>query len=150
MPPTPVPPEIDEFLSKPNHAVVATLRPDGSPHTAAAWYDWEGGRVLLNMESTRLRLAWCARDPRVALTAMDPENWYHQISLLGRVVEIYDDEGFKDIDRLSVRYTGAPYSNREIGRVSAWMVADAYHGWDPYAYKVLGPKAAPGAWKSVA
>jgi hypothetical protein len=29
MPPVPVPPEVDEFLAKPNPAVVATLRPDG-------------------------------------------------------------------------------------------------------------------------
>ena len=29
----PVPAEVDEFLRLPNPAVVATLRPDGSPHT---------------------------------------------------------------------------------------------------------------------
>ena len=39
MPPTPVPPEIEEFLKQPNPAVVATVRPDGSPHSVATWYD---------------------------------------------------------------------------------------------------------------
>ena len=43
MPRMPVPPEVSEFLARPNPAIVATLRPDGSPHTAATWYDWEDG-----------------------------------------------------------------------------------------------------------
>ena len=38
-PAPPVPPEIEEFLRKPNPAVVATIRPDGSPHSVATWYD---------------------------------------------------------------------------------------------------------------
>jgi PPOX class probable F420-dependent enzyme len=147
MPPTPVPPEIDEFLSRPNHAVVATLRPDGSPHTAVTWYDWEDGRVLLNMEATRLRLGWMARDGRVALTAIDPANFYRHISLLGRIVDIHEDDGLADIDRLSRRYTGGPYPARDAPRVSAWMLADAYHGWDPDAYRVIGGAAPPGAWR---
>lgn len=149
MPPTPVPAEIDEFLHKPNHAVVATLRPDGSPHTAVTWYDWEDGRVLLNMEATRMRLAWMARDGRVAVSIIDPENWYHHISLLGRIVDIHDDSDFADIDRVSQRYTGAPYGVRDAPRVSAWMQADAYHGWDPDAYEVIGTRADADAWKKL-
>jgi PPOX class probable F420-dependent enzyme len=147
MPPTPVPPAIDAFLRKPNHAVLATLRPDGSPHTAVTWYDWEDGRVLLNMEATRLRLGWMVRDDRVALSAIDPENFYHHISLLGRIVDIHDDTDLADIDRLSMRYNGVPYPVRDAPRVSAWMQVDAYHGFDPSVFAVIGPKADPEAWK---
>jgi nitroimidazol reductase NimA-like FMN-containing flavoprotein (pyridoxamine 5'-phosphate oxidase superfamily) len=71
MPRVPVPPEVDELLRRPNPAVIATLRPDGSPHTVPTWYDWEDGRVLLNMEDTRLRLGYMRRDPRVSLTVLD-------------------------------------------------------------------------------
>jgi PPOX class probable F420-dependent enzyme len=147
MPPTPVPPEIDEFLRKPNHAVVATLRPDGSPHTAVTWYDWEDGRALLNMEATRLRLVWMAQDGRVALSAINPDNFYEHVSLLGRIVDIHEDDGLVDIDRLSVRYNGVPYPVRDNPRVSAWMHADAYHGFDPSAFQVIGPRADADAWK---
>ena len=56
VPPVPVPPEVEAFLARPNPAVVATLRPDGSPHTVPTWYDWEDGRALLNMDESRLRL----------------------------------------------------------------------------------------------
>ena len=48
MPRLPLPRELDELVGRANPAVVATVRPDGAPHTAATWYDWEGGRVLLN------------------------------------------------------------------------------------------------------
>jgi len=51
MPKSPLPPELDEFLSQPNPSVIATPQPDGSPHTAATWYLWENGRVLVNMDS---------------------------------------------------------------------------------------------------
>ena len=129
MPGLPVPPEVDEFLSRPNPAVVATLRPDGSPHTAATWYDWEDGRVLLNMAETRLRLDFLRRDPRAALTVLDKGSWYRHVSLLGRVVSIEDDVDLADIDRLARRYTGRDYRSREQKRVSAWLEPDRWHGW---------------------
>ena len=97
MPRVPVPDEVSEFLSRPNAAVVATLRPDGSPHTAATWYDWEDGRVLLNMDESRLRLQFLRRDPRASLTAIDLDNWYRHVSLTGRVVSIDDDVDLADI-----------------------------------------------------
>jgi len=81
LPPVPVPQEVDEFLARPNPAVVATVRPDGSPHTVPTWYDWEAGRVLLNMDVSRLRLRFMRRDPRVALTVLDEDSWYSHVSL---------------------------------------------------------------------
>ena len=93
MPAVPVPVDVDEFLSRANPAVIATLRPDGSPHTVPTWYDWEDGRVLLNMDESRLRLGFLRRDPRAALTVLDEHSWYSHISLIGRVVSIEDDPG---------------------------------------------------------
>jgi len=129
MPHVPVPSEVDEFLSRPNPAVIATLRPDGSPHTVPTWYDWEDGRVLVNMEATRLRLSFLHRDPRAALTALDEQSWYRHVSLIGRVVSIEEDAELTDIDRLSVRYSGRPFSRRDAKRVSAWLEPERWHGW---------------------
>ena len=119
------------FLRLPNPAVVATLRPDGSPHTVPTWYDWEDGRVLLNMEDTRLRLSYLRRDPRAALTVLGSgeDGWYRHVSLLGRVVSIADDESLEDIDRLALRYTGRPFRKRDMPRVSAWLEPERWHGW---------------------
>jgi PPOX class probable F420-dependent enzyme len=129
VPRVPVPPEVDDFLGRPNPAVVATLRPDGSPHSVPTWYDWEDGRVLLNMEDTRLRLGFMRRDPRVALTVLAGEGWYRHVSLLGRIVSIEEDDDLADIDRLAVRYTGQPFRTRDRKRVSAWMQPERWHEW---------------------
>ena len=130
MPKPPLPPELQQFLAEPNPSVIATLRPDGSPHTAATWYDWEDGRVLVNMADTRRRLENVRRDPRVSLTVIGQgDDWYHQVTLLGRVVSLEPDPDLAGIDRLAVRYTGKPYARREQVRVSAWIEVDSWYGW---------------------
>jgi PPOX class probable F420-dependent enzyme len=134
MPASPVTPEVDAFLRKPNPCVIATLRPDGAPHTAAGWFAWEDGRVLTNMDDDRLRLAYMRRDPRVSLTVTDVENWYWQVSLMGRVVSIEEDAGLHDADRLSNHYTGSDYPTRDRRRWSAWIEVDRWHGWDPIRF----------------
>ena len=130
MPHTPVPSEIDDFLRQPNPAVIATLRRDGSPHTVPTWYDWDGERVLLNMDQNRLRLKFMRRDPRVSLTVLGGDDgWYRHVSLLGRITEIEGDEELRDIDRLARRYTGRPFRTRDCTRVSAWMEPERWHEW---------------------
>jgi PPOX class probable F420-dependent enzyme len=126
-----VPAEVDAFLRLPNPAVVGTVRPDGSPHTVPTWYDWEDGRVLLNMENTRLRLGYLRKNPRAALTVLGSgeDGWYRHVSLLGTVVSIADDESLEDIDRLALRYTGRPFRTRDRPRVSAWLQPERWHGW---------------------
>jgi len=129
MPSAPVPADVDEFLRKPNQAVIASLRRDGSPHTVATWYLWEENRVLVSMDESRLRLQHLRRDPRVALTVLGDDDGDSHVSLLGRVVELNEDAGLRDIDRLAVHYTGRPFRNRERRRFSAWVAIDAWHGW---------------------
>jgi PPOX class probable F420-dependent enzyme len=130
MPDAPVPPSVDEFLREPNFCVMATLRSDGAPHTATTWYDWEDGRLLLNMDHSRVRLGHLRRDPRASVTVLDREDWYRHITLCGTVTEMYDDEGLADIDRLALRYTGRSYLTRDSPRVSAWLDVETWHGWD--------------------
>lgn len=130
MPKPPLPPEADTLLRKPNPAVIATVRSDGTPHTAATWYDWDGERVLVNMATTRLRLRNMRRDPRVSLTVMDGQSWYRQLTVYGRVVEIADDADLAGIDRLSMRYTRKLFGNRDNPRVNAWIELDGWYGWE--------------------
>lgn len=129
MPRVPVPSQVSEFLARPNPAVIATLRPDGSPHSVPTWYDWDDGHVLVNMDESRLRLAYLRRDPRASVTVLDDGSWYKHVSLIGRVVSIDDDAELRDIDRLARRYTGKPFGNRGAKRVSAWLVPERWHGW---------------------
>jgi PPOX class probable F420-dependent enzyme len=129
VPSLPFTPDIDELLRRPNPAVVATLRPDGSPHSVATWYLWDGSRVLLNMDESRARLGFLRREPRLSLTVLDAESWYRQVNLDGRVAELVDDADLQDIDRLARHYTGHPFRDRESRRVSAWVEVERWHNW---------------------
>jgi len=129
VPRVPVPPEVDAFLVLPNPAVVATVAADGTPHSAATWYDWVDGRALLNMDEGRLRLGHLRANPSVSLTVLADGDWYRHVTVSGRIGEIVDDEGLADIDRLALRYTGRRYGNRESRRFSAWLEPERWHAW---------------------
>jgi PPOX class probable F420-dependent enzyme len=125
-----LPPELGEFLTRPNPAVIATVAPDGSPHTAATWYLWEDGRVHVNMADTRKRLANVRNDPRVSLTVLGEDGWYRQVTLRGRVVSIEPDPELESIDRLSRHYLGQPYGARDQQRVAAWIEVETWYAWN--------------------
>jgi PPOX class probable F420-dependent enzyme len=125
----PFPPEVDELLRRANPAVVATVRPDGSPHSVATWYLWDGERILLNMDESRARLGFLRQEPRLSLTVLDAAGWYRQVNLDCLMVELVEDEGLADIDRLARHYTGEPFRDRESRRFSALADVLRWHDW---------------------
>jgi PPOX class probable F420-dependent enzyme len=127
----PLPSGLEDFLAKPLPAVVATLRENGTPVTAATWYEWIDGRAMLSMSASGPRIRNIRRDPRVALTVLG-EDWYAHVSLLGRAVEVREDTGFEDLDRLSMRYLGRPYSRKDHVVVTVFVEVDRWHTYgDP-------------------
>jgi PPOX class probable F420-dependent enzyme len=130
VPSLPFPDHVRDLLTRPNPAVVSTLRSDGASVSVATWYLLEDDdRVLVNMDHSRVRLGHLRRDPRLSLTVLAAGDWYTHVSLVGTVTEFADDEGLADIDRLSRHYSGRPYPNRDSARVSAWMSIERWHGW---------------------
>jgi PPOX class probable F420-dependent enzyme len=130
VPGLPLPEKARALLARPNPAVMATLAADGRPVTVATWYLLEDDdTILLGLDSGRARLEHLRRDPRVSLTALAEGDWYTHVSVQGRVGAIVDDEGLRDIDRLSRHYTGQPYRNRERPRVSTHLTIERWHGW---------------------
>jgi len=64
VPTVPLPDAVAGLLARPNPAVMATLRADGQPVTAATWYLLEDdGRVLLGLDAVRARLRAFGRTP---------------------------------------------------------------------------------------
>lgn len=128
MPEAPLPPELDRWVRAARPAVVSTLRSDGAPVSAATWYDWEGDRLLLNMDVESARARRLSRDPRVALTILG-SNWYDHVSITGLVVELRDDADLADLDRLARRYWGKDYPKRELRCVTALAEVERWHAW---------------------
>jgi len=64
------------LLAQPNPAVIVVVRPDGQPVSVATWYLLEDdGRILVNMDGGRKRLAYMRHEPRVSLTVLDENAW---------------------------------------------------------------------------
>ncbi|PRY13001.1 TIGR03618 family F420-dependent PPOX class oxidoreductase [Kineococcus rhizosphaerae] len=133
MPKPPLTPDAAALFAEPNPAVMATVHPDGHPVTVATWYLFEDGRLVLNLDGSRARLKHLRANPAVSLTALAEGDWYTHVSVQGRVVEIRDDEGLADIDRVSRHYTGSAYPNRESPRVTVVVEIEHWHGWGAVA-----------------
>lgn len=130
MPTSSLPEDVAALVARPNPAVITSNRPDGQPVSVATWYLLEAdGRILVNMDESRRRLAYLREDPRVSLTVLAADDWYTHVSMQGRVVELSDDPDLVDIDRLSNHYGAGAYSNRANRRVSALIEIERWHGW---------------------
>jgi PPOX class probable F420-dependent enzyme len=93
-----------------NYAHLATLMPDGSPHSVAIWAGVEGDHVVFFTQEGSVKAKNIARDPRVALSITDHDNPYKTAQLRGRVVEVRGLEAADVLaDELGVRYTGEPF-----------------------------------------
>ena len=92
---------------------LATVLPDGSPHSIPVWAILEDGRVAFFTQSTSRKARNLARDPRVALSLVDAENPYRNAQIRGRVVETVEgDDALEVIDRISRHYIGEPFPMR--------------------------------------
>jgi PPOX class probable F420-dependent enzyme len=108
-----LPEEVRELLAGPNIAHIATLLPDGSPHSVAVWADVDGERPLFFTQEHSRKARNLRADPRVAISLVDRSNPYATGWLRGRVVDtVHGDAALEIIDRLSIKYTGEPFPVR--------------------------------------
>ena len=87
--------EIRALLDAPNFAHLATLMPDGSPHSVPVWVGREGDRILICTGEGSLKAKNTRRDPRVAPSLINLHNPYDEAQLRGRVVERRPDNDFQ-------------------------------------------------------
>lgn len=119
------------LLRLPSPCSFSTLLPDGSPHATLTWVDTDGTHVLINSVPTHRKVRNVRRDPRVALTVLDPERLSRHYGVRGRVVDITTEGAVEHIEALSQRYTGGPYPwfrGRDQARVILTVEVDAVTG----------------------
>lgn len=95
-------------------AHVATLMPDGSPHSVPVWVGVEGEELAIFMVTGSRKDANLQHDPRVAISVTRPDEPLDMATVRGVVSRrIEGDEAMAVIDRISEKYTGEPYELRE-------------------------------------
>ena len=115
--PIPIPPDVRELLEAPNYVHLSTLRADGSPRNWVVWAGLEGDNILVCTSDAIWKAKDMRRDPRVALSVTDIANPYRMAAIQGRVIEVRADEDCTYMDRLSFKYTNAPFPSRGPDRV---------------------------------
>ena len=101
------------LFEKPNFVHVATLMPDGSPHSVPVWARMEGDRIAFFTQPTSRKAKNLAADPRVAISVVDRDNPYVMGQIRGRVAETVEgDAALEIIDRIAHDYTGKPFPMR--------------------------------------
>lgn len=85
---------------------VATLGPDGEPQNNPVWFDWDGTHLRFSQTTTRQKLKNVQRDPRVAVSIVDPANPYRYLELRGTMTAVEPDPDKAFIDRMAHKYLG--------------------------------------------
>ena len=76
--------EIQELLRRPVPARLATLDPDGYPSIVPVWIEWDGSSAWIVARAAAAYVANLARDPRVGLSVVDPDDPDRRVQLRGR------------------------------------------------------------------
>jgi PPOX class probable F420-dependent enzyme len=112
-------PDVRRAFDGTSLAHVATVLPDGSPHTVPLWVGTRGDQIVFLTGPGSRKARNLRRDPRVALSLAPADNPFAPVVVRGRVTEwLEGDAAWEVIDQIAAKYTGAPYS-REQERVVA-------------------------------
>jgi PPOX class probable F420-dependent enzyme len=124
---TPLPEGLLDLLHKPSPCFITTLMPDGSPQLTQTWVTTDGEHVVINIVAGSQKEKNLARDPRVAVNVVDPDEVFRYYAVRGRVISMSTEGGAESIDQISHKYLGTPYPNftgRPETRVIVTIEAD--------------------------
>jgi PPOX class probable F420-dependent enzyme len=127
---TTIPATHQDLLQKPAFASLATLNSDGSPQVTPVWFEYDGEHIVINTARGRVKDRNLRREPRVALSIMDPANPYRYLGIQGRVAEMTEDGADAGIDRLAKKYLGKdtyPWRGPNEVRVLVRIIPDKVH-----------------------
>ncbi|MEV4066720.1 PPOX class F420-dependent oxidoreductase [Nonomuraea dietziae] len=105
--------DVRALFEGPNYAHVATVGPDGSPHSVPLWVGVEGDRIGFLTGPGSRKARNLARDPRVALSITAHDNPFTMATVRGTVELLDGEAAWEIIDRISRKYTGQPYPRGE-------------------------------------
>ena len=104
-----LPEELLTLLRRASPCFIATTMPDGSPQMTQTWVDTDGEHILINTVVGYQKTRNVARDPRVALSVVDPARPSRYWEIRGRVVDSTTEGGDAHIESLAQRYLGRSY-----------------------------------------
>jgi PPOX class probable F420-dependent enzyme len=128
MPAGPVPDRYHDILESTTMGHLATVDEEGRPQVNPVWFLWDGEHILLSVKPGTRKYKNLRRDPRVAISFLDPARPERYVELRGEVAsfELYETLDF--VNLLARKYTGADFTHGYPGehrykltiRVDSW------------------------------
>src|SRR4249919_3318894 len=98
-----------DLLERPTFAHLATVAPDGSPHSSVMWFVWDGEVLRFTHTTTRQKFKNIAHEPRVAISIADPDNPYRSLKARGAVEKSEPDDDVASFYQSLQRRYGESY-----------------------------------------
>jgi PPOX class probable F420-dependent enzyme len=94
-----------KIIDDTNHAVLATINPDGSPQTSVVWIDRDGDDLLISTAKGRRKDLNLRRDPRASLSVFDKNDPERYIEIRGTAT-VTDDADRAFAVQVAEKYNG--------------------------------------------
>jgi PPOX class probable F420-dependent enzyme len=96
-----------DLLASTALAHVATIGPNGEPQTSPVWFDWDGAYLrFAQVGGYQQKVRNLRREPRIALSIVDPANAYRYLEVRGIVERIEPDPDWSFINAMAKKYLG--------------------------------------------
>jgi PPOX class probable F420-dependent enzyme len=109
-------PQARALIERPVLASLATIFPDGSPQITPLWIDLDGDDVLFNTSEHRVKARNLRRDPQVAVSVIDPDDFYNVVAFRGTVIEMSHEGAIEHLNALSQKYLGKDFAGNLEGQ----------------------------------
>jgi PPOX class probable F420-dependent enzyme len=117
-------PAVRSAVESTSIAHLATVLPDGSPHSIPLWVSSLDDKIIFLTGPNSQKARNLRNDPRVALSLAPVDNPYEPVIVRGRVVEWIDgDAGWELVDQIAQKYIGQPYG-RDVERIVGVIEVD--------------------------
>lgn len=99
-----IPEKYADLLESNALANIATIGPNGEPQNTPVWFGWDGQHIFVSQTKGRQKYRNVQRDPRVAVSIVDPSNPYRYLEVRGTVVRIDEDHDHAFINSMAKKY----------------------------------------------
>lgn len=103
-----LPDDAKRLLARACPAVLTTLNLDGTPHSTPVWAMADGEEIVMSTVTKRRKYRNAARDPRVSVVLLDPDDRLTYLTVSGSVTLVADPEKLT-LHALSRHYLGTDY-----------------------------------------
>ena len=105
------PEQMDRFLREPRVSMLASVRPDNSPHVTPVWHHYDGDKLMVLAEPTSVKVRNLRRNPKISLlvaTVSAP----HMYVLASGTATLSDEWDPELLWTLSIDYKGEDEGRR--------------------------------------